>query len=503
MNAVETHMDKAAPLWASLLARDPDRWALIGPEVRWRWRDLHRAVDARIATYKRLGVRGTVALYGQHQLELAINVLALSRCGIAFVNIPRSLSHAAMLDWVQGCGAQWCLSDVASLPDPLHSLQRCVTTHTKDARRLEQDAQSPAPATESEPQGEDLFMLIGGSGSTGERKLIAVTHAQMDARLAITIESLQLGQDDLSLGWVHLEYASALHRMLAVLCSGGVCLLMDGSMPQALAWALEQEVTVMSCAVIQAEAMIAFAPRKQPWRQLRLLTVAGSVVNEGLRKRIREVLTPHLGVVYGTNECWYASLTGPTRLPTARNSIGWPAPGVEVRLVQADGALSPTGAVGLIEVRSPALSAAYIGPQAPSMAKDGAGWFQTGDLARALPSGELIFCGRSDDMMIFNGINIYPIEIEQCLMSHPDVLEVVAIPLAHAVYQDIPGAVVVLQANASTTQAQLQRFVTDALGVKQPRLLALVPEIPRTPQGKPDKEALVKILSKAIRKKTV
>jgi cyanophycin synthetase len=500
MTAFALDTDKPASLWAALLEHDPDRWALITPEVRWRWRDLHQAVAARIATHKRMGVRGTVALYGHSQLELALHVLALSRCGLAFVSIPRSLSHASMHDWIQGCGVQWCLSDLASLPDPLLSLQPCVTTHAMDALQFEQDTQPLAKDTEPEPQGDALFMVIGGSGSTGQRKLIAVSHAQMQARLSITIAALQLSQDDRSLGWVHLEYASAMHRLLAALYSGGVCMLIEGSMPQSMAWALEQQVTVMSCAVIQAEALIAFMPRQLPWLQLRLLTVAGSVVSEGLRQRIREVLTPHLAVVYGTNECWYATLTSAADLPTVRHSIGWPAPGVEVRLVQADGAMTPHGAVGFLEVRSRALSAAYMGPQAPSMARDAAGWFRTGDLARALLSGELIFCGRSDNMMIFNGINIFPIEIEQCLLSHPDVVDVVAMPLSHAIHQDIPCAVVVLQPQAMTTQEQLQRFVADALGVKQPRRLMLVNEIPRNPQGKPDKEALVKILSTTIAK---
>lgn len=500
MNAREAVLDKPASLWAALLKHDPDSWALITPEVHWRWRDLHRAVAARIATYKRMGVCGTVALYGHNQLELALHVLALSRCGVAFVSIPRSLSHASMHDWVQGCGAQWCLSDVASLPIPLQSLQPCVTTHANDALHLEQDTWPLAEGYEPDPHGDALFMVIGGSGSTGQRKLIAVSHAQMHARLTITIAALQLNQDDRSLGWVHLEYASAMHRLLAALYSGGVCLLIEGSMPQSMAWALEQQVTVMSCAVIQAEALIAFMPCKLPWQKLRLLTVAGSVVSESLRERIREVLTPHLVVVYGTNECWYACLTGTADVPTARHSIGWPAPGVELRLVQADGAMTPPGDVGFMEVRSRALSAAYIGLRAPSMAKDAAGWFRTGDLARALPSGELIFCGRSDNMMIFNGINIFPIEIEQCLLSHPDVADVVAMPLSHAIHQDIPSAVVVLQPQAMTTQEQLQRFAANALGAKQPRRVILVNEIPRNPQGKPDKEALVKILSTTMAK---
>jgi D-alanine-D-alanine ligase-like ATP-grasp enzyme len=101
-------------------------------------------------------------------------------------------------------------------------------------------------------------------------------------------------------------------------------------------------------------------------------------------------------------------------------------------------------------------------------------------------------------MMVFNGVNIFPIEIEQCLKRHTDVDEAVAMPLRHALHQDLPCAVVVLRKDARATQDQLQQFAASALGAKQPRAVVVVDAIPRNPQGKPDKEALSHILSQAI-----
>jgi acyl-coenzyme A synthetase/AMP-(fatty) acid ligase len=480
--------------WSTFESFNEEDLVLITPTVNWRWRELRRAVHARISTYQRIGIGGVVVLYGHNQLELALHVLALSRCGITFICIPRSVSLKTMQDWVRGCNAQWCLSELEVLPPLLRNLKFCSTTWAQDELlyRSREDL-----SDEREKPGisqEKLMMIIGGSGSTGHSKLIGVTHAQMLERLQMTSKALGLCPADHSMWWVHVEYASAIHRFLAGLYSGGVYLLFDGPMTEALKWATGQKVSVMSGAVIHAEMLLALKPDKTLLSGLRLLTVAGSVINEGLRERIRQELTQHLTLVYGTNECWYATLLDTNRIGCAKNSIGWPVAGAEVQVIKAGGTPASNGEVGYLEVRSRAVSEAYLEVNGDRAIKNSEGWFRTGDLASALPSGELIFCGRSDLLMIYNGINIYPIEIEECLLSHPDVLEAMVIPLRHAIHQDIPCAVVVLKKNALATTQELHLFAAERLGVKQPQRMVLVDHIPRNHQSKPDKEKLNAIL---------
>lgn len=492
---VEPRYQDQDSFWRILESFDNNRLVLITPGICWRWSELRRALAARILTYQRMGVGGVVVLYGQNQLELALHVLALSRCGIVFLCIPRSVSLTTMQDWVNGSGAQWCLSESEALPPPLRGLRVCLTTLAQDEVRYATDERLFEINAGPFVSGHQLMMIIGGSGSTGQSKLIGVTQSQMHERLKMTTNALGLSHTDRSLGWVHLEYASALHRFLAGLYSGGVYLFFDGPMNQGLEWAIDKNVSVMSCAVIHAEMLIAFKPNKKLLDGLRLLTVAGSVISEGLRERIRRELTPYLTLIYGTNECWYATLLDTTHKGIAKNSIGWPVSRAEVQLIKADGAPAINGAVGFIEVRSRAVSSTYLGMSGDRPVKNSTGWFRTGDLARALPSGELVFCGRSDLMMIYNGINIYPVEIEECLLSHPDVLDVMVIPLRHAINQDIPCAVVVLKIDSTTKKEDLHRFCAVQLAVKQPQLIVLVDQIPRNHQGKPDKEKLSKIFS--------
>ena len=160
----------------------------------------------------------------------------------------------------------------------------------------------------------------------------------------------------------------------------------------------------------------------------------------------------------------------------------------------------PTGLPGLIAIQSDQLISGYLNDDEATQRALIDGWFIPGDVGRFTPDGHLIYCGRSDNMMIFNGINIFPIEIEQCLLNHPDVADVVAMPTRHAMHQDVPIAIVVLHKNAKTTEQQLRRFAAKNLGPKQPRRILLVDDIPRNQQGKPLKKELNLVVAHAMSK---
>jgi acyl-coenzyme A synthetase/AMP-(fatty) acid ligase len=113
------------------------------------------------------------------------------------------------------------------------------------------------------------------------------------------------------------------------------------------------------------------------------------------------------------------------------------------------------------------------------------GWIATGDLLSWPEGGPLVFHARKDDMMILNGINIFPGPIEDTLSAHPAVKEVVAYPIASAIHGQIPVAAVVLKPGATVSSAELVRHTRDKLGLRAPRQVQIVDHIPRTTQGKP------------------
>jgi acyl-coenzyme A synthetase/AMP-(fatty) acid ligase len=94
----------------------------------------------------------------------------------------------------------------------------------------------------------------------------------------------------------------------------------------------------------------------------------------------------------------------------------------------------------------------------------------------------LIFHGRADDMMILDGINIFPREIELTLESHPRVREAVAFPVLHPVHKDLPAALVVL--SGASSEAELISFCRERIGVRAPSRITILPEIPEQFRGK-------------------
>ena len=113
------------------------------------------------------------------------------------------------------------------------------------------------------------------------------------------------------------------------------------------------------------------------------------------------------------------------------------------------------------------------------------GWFYPGDLGKITKDGQLIHLGRADHMMIFDGINIYPAEIEQVITSHPLVMDAAVMPLNSHVHQDIPVCAVVLRKDAlEITEKELLDFTYSHLGNRSPHRVIKIEQIPRTVQGK-------------------
>jgi acyl-CoA synthetase (AMP-forming)/AMP-acid ligase II len=123
------------------------------------------------------------------------------------------------------------------------------------------------------------------------------------------------------------------------------------------------------------------------------------------------------------------------------------------------------------------------------------GWFHPGDLACWSGDGQLIFKGRADDMMIFDGINIFPGEIESCLQEHPAIVEAIAFPLPSVRRGDIPAAAVRVRAEVS--EAELIGFARERLGLGHPRKVLITEDFPRNPMGKPLRREIARMITQS------
>jgi len=201
------------------------------------------------------------------------------------------------------------------------------------------------------------------------------------------------------------------------------------------------------------------------------------------------LLTDNLWVLYATSEIGMISLASPQQHDSFPEGVGFPAAGVSVEIVGPDGEIVDSGEVGQIRIRKAGMAQGYIAePASPSNFQDG--WFYPRDLVSQSDGEPLIFHGRADDVIILNGINIFPSAIEDTLESHPDVQEAVAYPIKSRVHGEIPVAAVILKDGAKHRGVSpLVDLCRQTLGIRAPRQIIVVDQIPRNAAGKPLRRA--------------
>ena len=226
-----------------------------------------------------------------------------------------------------------------------------------------------------------------------------------------------------------MEFDSSRLQRICALIAGNTCIFhQDLSLDALGAFCARAEVTEIHIGTYKLASLL----RGNPGRQSMLpsftrVLAGGSRVPGALRDAVRRHLTGNLWVHYATSEVGAISIAKPEEHEAYPEGVGLPLPGVSVALVDAAGNEIGDGAVGELKVRKTGMPTGYLDSAHRSRAFSD-GWFHTGDLLSRDAGGPLIFHGRADDMMILNGINIFPAAIEDLLESLPGVLEAAAFP---------------------------------------------------------------------------
>ena len=167
-------------------------------------------------------------------------------------------------------------------------------------------------------------------------------------------------------------------------------------------------------------------------------------------------------------------------------SVGTPLPGVEIKIIDADGNLVPTGEVGEIATRSNRnMSRYWNNPEATAETIDADGWLRTGDAGYLDEEGYLYIHDRVKDMIISGGENIYPAEVENALYAHAKVADVAVIGIPHEKWGEAVKACVVIKEGQTLSEADLIAHAREHIaGYKCPKSVDFIEALPRNPSGK-------------------
>ncbi|QDH72344.1 class I adenylate-forming enzyme family protein [Brevundimonas sp. M20] len=330
------------------------------------------------------------------------------------------------------------------------------------------------------------FALKFTGGSTGVPKGVIQSQASGAAALRSLRQFYGFTADDVNLAVAPLTHGAA-HYVLPGLAAGGAHVLLATPDRAAILSELKHRVSV----VFMPPTLIAllmgetdFGPDDFP--RLRHLTWSAAPMSPGRVAQAVCRFGPVLSSLYGQTEAPMA-ITGLTAAETAdpalRSSVGRPFPGTPVGLLTREGHVVPRGE-GEVVVGGDLARTEYLDAPDLTAASRHEGWLKTGDIGRIDADGRLTLIGRSKELIITGGYNVYPGEVEAALNAHPAVREACAFGLPDDVWGERLEAAVAVDARFVDDDA-IRAFVRDAIGpVRTPKRLHLMPALPRNPVGK-------------------
>ena len=427
-----------------------------------------------------------IALSYRDELALLVATLACARIGATSLTVPPDYPITQQLSMLSSARANFLIYDnqppkidlegIAFFP-----LSRSAVLELQDINVEVRDARPTA-----------LCIINYGSGTTGRAKLIPYTHEFLEQRCSRSSRGYEVTESDCVATQIHLNYWSAKVRLLAALGSGNRIALVNDSGKDPISTVIDYGVTVLTSTVFHIEQICQALPEQSTpvWDHLNCLDLTSSTVSESLRRRITQSVSRNLYVSYGCNECGNISVATPDEIFTYPGTVGRLLAETHLEIVDSSDLPIAAGTPGLIRVKTPSLAGQYLADQEATSAAYREGWFYPGDLGLITEDNQLVYLGRTDDMMIMNGINIYPTEIEHVLTGCPGVAGAAALAIRNEVSQDIPVCAVTLESTARTSEYHLLNYAREQLGAHSPRRIVILQNIPRNELGKPLRDEL-------------
>lgn len=342
---------------------------------------------------------------------------------------------------------------------------------------------SPSPPITDDPDAPFALKFTGGS--TGVPKGVVQSQASGWAALRSLSDFYGFTTEDVNLAVAPLTHGSS-HYVLPVLAAGGAHVLLPEPDRAAILRELETRITTVFMpptliALLMGETE--FQPADFP--HLRHLTYSAAPMSPDRIAQAMRRFGPVVSTLYGQTEAPMtiaglspAEMTDPDR----RAGVGRPFAGTPIRLLTSDGALIECGE-GEIVVGGDLTRTHYLDAPELTAASRHDGWLKTGDIGRIGEDGLLYLIGRSKDLIITGGYNVYPGEVEAALNLHPMVREACAFAEPDEVWGERLEAAVA--ASPDVDPDVIIAFVRDRIGpVRTPKHLHILPDLPRNPVGK-------------------
>lgn len=434
-----------------------------------------------------------VAILAKNRVEFLDAFFAAGKSGIILVPLNTRLTAAEMGAILNDAGIKALLYD-GELSEKIEELKRlCSLEHwialdgpvnRNDLQYRDATAAMPSEREFAKCDPEDIYCLLYTSGTTGQPKGVMIPHRMVAWNGYNTAICWQLREDDISPVFTPLYHAGGLAAFLVpIFVAGGTIVLHRDFDVQEVLATIQSEKCTVALGVPTIYKMILEAPEfgKTDFSGVRWFISGGAPLPVELVEQYHKrgvILKQGYGLTEVGVNCFSMSAEEAIR---KKGSIGKPMMFTEARLQQE----GQSGEGELCFRGSHVCKGYWNNPAATAAAIDADGWFHTGDVARRDEDGFFYIVGRSKDMFISGGVNVYPAETEVELLKHPAVSDAAVIGVPHPTWGEVGVAFVVAASSNRATAEELTNFLAQKLAkYKIPHSFIFVESLPRTAYGK-------------------
>jgi long-chain acyl-CoA synthetase len=484
----------------------PEEPAIVSAERALSWRELEEESDRLAGGYRAIGLApgDRVASLMPNRVELAVHYLACFKAGLVATPLNyrytfREIDHA-----LEVSGARALLAHVERAEDvaasnlagglELGTISYEARESAEGGWRHELErllaAEPLADPPDVDPASPAAIFFT--SGSTGPAKGVTHTHETLRWMMASASAAFDLSAEDVFLPGSSMSHVGSFLWTLCTLSVGGrVVVARSYDAHEILPLLREQRPTVLAMIPAALAALVRDHDLTHAdFDSLRICRAGADKVSTELLTEFAALAGFPIDEGYGMTEVGLATLNPPAG-PIKQGSIGPPIAGFSISLRDEEGDALEPGTVGRVWIRSASRMAGYWeAPDATAeVIRDG--WLDSGDLAHADEDGYLWFFGRKKQVIVHDGSNISPLEVEAALAEHPAVALAGVVGVHDTVHGENVRAYVTLRDGAERpASADLIVFCRDRVGYKAPEEVVVLAEMPLNPTGKIDRVGL-------------
>ncbi len=465
------------------------RIAVETPRGRYTFAELQQSAERVAALLRSRGVEpgDRVILLMAAKEPFLLGYLGALWCGAVPLPLNPGLKLPEVSYFARDSEAKLAIVDVTTAVIALQ-VQESVTSFGEPISTADiLTAPMPQAFRGHDAQPDDPALILYSSGTTGEPKGVVHTQANLAAAVAAIAAAWRFTPDDVLANVLPLFHIHGLSFATNVsLLAGGTMLIGDGFHPARTLDLIDRATVFMAVppyyyALLQCDE---FRERAARWTQLRLATCGSAPIRADVLPELESILGRPVINRYGMTEC-HVLTSLPLDGPWPHGSVGVPLDGIEVVVRGDDGTMSLPGSVGRVFARGPNLFREYWRqPAATAECFDADGWFDTGDVGQCDDRGFLTLVGRSTELIIVGGFNVYPAVVERVVNECPGVREAAVVGVPDDTRGERVAAFVVAD-DSTLVPRRVRDFCRERLADYQcPTIVELVPSLPRNALGK-------------------